>query len=26
MIQDWLGGDASSVLGGSFPTLPLLKV
>jgi len=24
MIQDWLGGDAQSVLGGSFPTLPLL--
>ncbi|HZS15250.1 MAG TPA: DUF1501 domain-containing protein [Candidatus Dormibacteraeota bacterium] len=24
MIQDWLGADASSVLGGSFPTLPLL--
>jgi uncharacterized protein (DUF1501 family) len=26
MIQDWLGGDAASVLGGSFPQLPLLAV
>ncbi|HXA30131.1 MAG TPA: DUF1501 domain-containing protein [Candidatus Angelobacter sp.] len=25
MIGDWLGGDAQSVLGGSFPTLPLLQ-
>jgi uncharacterized protein (DUF1501 family) len=26
MIADWLGGDARSVLGGSFPALPLLRV
>jgi uncharacterized protein (DUF1501 family) len=24
MIRDWLGGDSESVLGGSFPALPLL--
>jgi uncharacterized protein (DUF1501 family) len=24
MIGDWLGGDAQSVLGSSFPALPLL--
>jgi uncharacterized protein (DUF1501 family) len=26
MIADWMGGDAASVLGGRFPSLPLLKV
>jgi uncharacterized protein (DUF1501 family) len=25
MIRDWLGGDAGSVLGGSFPELPLVR-
>jgi uncharacterized protein (DUF1501 family) len=25
VIRDWLGGDASSVLGGSFPELPLIR-
>jgi uncharacterized protein (DUF1501 family) len=25
VIRDWLGGDAASVLGGSFPELPLVR-
>jgi uncharacterized protein (DUF1501 family) len=25
VIRDWLGGDAASVLGGTFPALPLVR-